>query len=97
MSSTARHQLGQVIKRSGTFYIRYYRTDVEAGKRVGTWLSERLCETELTGSSDAAFSQQGFVWAMRYCASVLRGRGPRLRHDYGRPAWRGRAPCPRPE
>jgi hypothetical protein len=51
LSSKARHQSGQVIERSGTFYIRYYCTEVEAGNQVRRRLSERLCEKDHVHSS----------------------------------------------
>jgi hypothetical protein len=44
MSAKVRQPNGQVVERSGTFYIRYYRTNVEVGKQVRSWLSERLCD-----------------------------------------------------
>ena len=47
MSFKARHQfLGQVIERSGTFYIRYYRTETGQGKLVRRRVSSRLCEKD---------------------------------------------------
>lgn len=61
---------GQVIERSGTFYIRYYRTHVEVGKQVRSRLSERLCDKgQVHGVAEARDRPSG----RKYLS-----RGPRM-------------------
>ena len=46
MATKAKHQTGQVIERSGAFYIRYYSTQIKDGKPIRKRVSDRLCEKD---------------------------------------------------
>src|ERR1044071_6095661 len=46
MSNKSRHQTGQVIERSGSFYIRFYRSKLKDGREVRSRVSEFLCKKD---------------------------------------------------